>query len=65
MFLLLNAATRPNLRRRRDLEEVQFEVTMDISADDEDDFEEFQRLHDHSRVRRGNQQCRSKMCDGK
>ena len=43
---------------------MQFEVTMDISADDEGDFEEFQMLYHHSRVRRSDQQCQSRMCDG-
>ena len=46
------------------MRDVQVEVTMDISADDEDDFEEFQMLHHPSRVRRSNQQCGSQICDG-
>lgn len=64
MSLLLNTATRPKLRKRRDLKDVQFEVTMDITADDEGDFHEFQMLHHHSRVRRSDQQCGSQKCDG-
>lgn len=62
--VILNIETRPNLRKRRDLREVQFEVTMDISADDEGDFQEFQLLHHHSRIRRSARQCGSQICNG-
>lgn len=64
LFYSLNIETRPNLRKRRDLREVQFEVTMDISADDEGDFQEFQMLHHHSRIRRSARQCGSQICNG-
>ena len=62
--LILNIETRPNLRKRRDLREVQFEVTMDISTDDDGDFQEFQLLHHHSRIRRSARQCGSQICNG-
>ena len=57
MSFLLLTETRPIFRKRRDLGEVQFEVTMDSSTDDEGDFEEFQMRYHHSRVRRSGKQC--------
>ena len=52
-------------RKRRD---VQIEVTMEISADEDGgDFHEFQLLHHHSRFRRSaavSQQCGPLKCGG-
>ncbi|XP_078371203.1 uncharacterized protein LOC144654853 isoform X2 [Oculina patagonica] len=56
---IVKNATHPLARRRRD---VQIEVTMEISAEDEGDFHEFQMLHHHSRIRRNAQQCGSQRC---
>ena len=54
-------ATHPLSRKRRD---VKIEVTMEIDAEEDGDFHEFQMLHRHSRIRRNAQQCGSDMCGG-